>query len=91
MTLPILKSIATLTVALIAMAGSTGTVNAATLGDALSGVDYFAQPKLNVYPDNETTVEVTLIGANGPGGPGDGSVTKTINVRDNSKLSAVNR
>ncbi len=65
--------------------------NTATPSETISGVDSFAQPRLNVYPDNETIVVVTLTGAPGPGGPCSGSVTKTITVRDDPKLPAVNK
>jgi hypothetical protein len=62
-----------------------------TPGDAMSGIDAMAPPKLNVYSDNTTTVLVTLVGAPGPGGPCEGTVTKAITVHDDPTLPAVTK
>lgn len=62
-----------------------------TPSDTMSGIDAMAPPKLNVYSDNKTTVQVTLVGAPGPGGPCEGTVTKTITVHDDPNMQAVTK
>ena len=62
-----------------------------TPSDSMSGIDAKAPPKLNVYSDDKTTVLVTLVGAPGPGGPCEGTVTKAITVHDDPKMQAVTK
>jgi hypothetical protein len=62
-----------------------------TIGDAMTGIPAISAPRLNVYPNNETIVTVTLQGTAGPGGPCDGSATKTIAVHDNVALRTVTK
>lgn len=62
-----------------------------TIGDTMTGVGAQMAPRFNIYPNNETIVTVTLQGTAGPGGPCDGTVTKSITVRDNAALPAVTK
>ena len=62
-----------------------------TPNDPMNGMNANKPPRLNPYSDNETTVQVTLIGAQGPGGSCEGSVTKTITVHDDPTLPAVTK
>jgi len=69
----------------------TSRVVVYTPSDTMSGIDAMAPPKLNVYSDDKTTVQVTLVGAPGPGGPCEGTVTKTITVHDDPNMQAVTK
>lgn len=62
-----------------------------TTSDTMTGIGAQAAPRLNIYPNNETSVTVTLQGTAGPGGPCDGSVTKSITVRDSVAFHAVTK
>jgi hypothetical protein len=63
-----------------------------TPGNAMAGIGAQAVPGLNVYSDDQTTVEVTLAGVINPYQPNltpcQGSVTKTIVVHDNPSMPA---